>query len=49
MDKKMYVTPEMEELGMKIETAPMCISGGATQGGDPSWNDPTTPAPEDDF
>ena len=46
MEKKFYLTPEMEETDLKIVTAPMCVS---TQGGDPDWNDPTTPAPDDDF
>jgi len=33
----MYVTPEMEEMGMKIVTAPMCVS--ITNGGsDPIIN-----------
>ncbi|MBO7591802.1 MAG: hypothetical protein J6T00_00305 [Bacteroidaceae bacterium] len=46
MDKKAYVAPEMEETGLKIVTAPMCVS---MQGGDPDWNDPNTPNPGDDF
>ena len=47
MNKKFYVTPEMEELEMKLQGM---ISVSDVNGeGDPGGFDPDAPAPEDDY
>ena len=48
MEKKFYEAPEVEVMNLEIEN---CLLAGTVGGneGSPKFNDPDTPAPEDDY